>query len=377
MVSPHRGAGLSRGRSVDGMVSAADRAPRPQRPTQYIRRSADAAASARQRVAPLQAVVPATSAAQPRQMLAVTAPEPPAAPVYHRKHHWKLALVPACFVVFVGVLFLSQTHTRTHEVPHAKAAVLSASVVDAQQSRAPVSPPADNTAITAAMNTAIAAQPNLSAAATLIDLTNDTVYNAGSYTTSFEAASTSKLVAIFDYMHKVELGKATLVQKIDGVSALDNIMRMIEYSDNDAWARLNTYLTMPDEQAYTDALGLHAQMKYNDIRFTSADMARLLQLLYEGKLMDTEHQAIIYNYMAHTTVTNLIQAALPADAKVYHKYGQVDGVLHDASIVEYQGHRFVLVVYTNNPAGTTNRAADQINLIHAVTSAAFKAVIEP
>jgi beta-lactamase class A len=228
------------------------------------------------------------------------------------------------------------------------------------------------------MQAVIAAQTSVSASATLIDLATGKAYNAGNYNQNFEAASTSKLVAVFDYMHQVELGKATLSKSIQGQSAQDIIMRMIVYSDNDAWTKLNTYLQMRQEQQYVNSLGLTGTIiQENNIQFSTPNMARLLQMLYEGKLMNTEHQKLVYDYMSHTTMNKLIPAALPADAVVYHKYGQIDGVLHDAAIVEYQGHKFVLVVYTNNAAGTSGQNAVQTQLIHAITTAAFADITKP
>jgi beta-lactamase class A len=224
------------------------------------------------------------------------------------------------------------------------------------------------------MGVSIAAQPKLSASATLIDLDTGQKYNAGNYSQTYEAASTSKLVAVFNYIHLVELGKATLTQNIQGQSATDIIMRMIVYSDNDAWDKLNRYLRLSGEQKYVTSLGLTASIKDSNIQFSTPDMARMLQLLYEGSLMNDEHRAMVYGYMARTTVKNLIQAALPADAVVYHKYGQINGVLHDASIVQYPGHNVVLVVYTNNPAGNSTLSGAQVELIRAVTTAAFAGI---
>jgi beta-lactamase class A len=226
--------------------------------------------------------------------------------------------------------------------------------------------------ITTDMNAAIAAQPDLTVSASLIDLDTSKEYDAGASNTMFTAASTSKLVAIFDYIHQVELGKATLTQDVGGYSAQYNIMRMIVYSDNDAWARLNEYLSFAGEQAYVNSLGINAVIQEDNMQFSTPNMAKLLQLLYQGKLMNGTNQAMIYDYMANTTITNLIQAALPSDATVYHKYGQLGGNLHDASIVKYQGHDFVLVIYTNSPDGTTDQYAAQVDLIHAITAAAFK-----
>jgi len=230
--------------------------------------------------------------------------------------------------------------------------------------------------LVADMNAAIATNPALSASATLIDLTTGKEYDAGNSTQYYEAASTSKLVAVFDYIHQVELGKTTLARSIQGQTAQDIIMRMIVYSDNDAWDKLNGYLKFKGEQAYLDSIGVAGHMTPSNIQFSTPAMAKMLQLLHQGKLMTTEHQTMIYGYMSHTTVKNLIQAVLPADALVYHKYGQIEGVLHDASIVEYQGHQFVLVVYTNNAAGTSGMYTKQVDLIHAVTTAAFNDVIK-
>jgi beta-lactamase class A len=224
---------------------------------------------------------------------------------------------------------------------------------------------------TADMNAAIAAAPGLPASATLIDLNTGREYDAGKYQQTFEAASTSKLVAIFAYIHQVELGKATLAQTLEGQSAQDIIQAMIVNSDNDAWDKLNRYLKFKGEQAYLNSIGVAGKMVSENIQFSTPAMAKMLQLLYQGKLMNASHRAMVYGYMQHTTMNTLIPAVLPADATVYHKYGQIEGVFHDAAIVAYQGYNFVLVVYTD---GGQNGA--QANLIHAVTTAAFNDIIK-
>lgn len=217
----------------------------------------------------------------------------------------------------------------------------------------------------------MASRPGLQASASLINLDTGKEYDAGLSSTAFTAASTSKLVAVFDYLHQVELGRATLTQNIGGMSGQENIMRMVVYSDNDAWARLNKYLTFRGEQSYLKSLGVSAVIQEDNMQFSTPNMAKLLQLLYDGQLMNDAHQQLVYGYMANTTVKNLIQAALPASATVYHKYGQLGSNLHDAAIVQYAGHNFVLVIYTNNTSGG-NRYTDQVNLIHAITAAVLK-----
>ena len=279
----------------------------------------------------------------------------------------KLVPTLALFTLLVLAVFLGYHIDNTPVKATADAPTLTKTVAEKTTVETPAPDPLPT--LVADMNAPIAAQPGLSASATLIDLNTGKEYDAGNYTQTYEAASTSKLVAIFDYIHLVEQGKATLTQMIDGQQAQDIIMRMIVYSDNDAWDTLNGYLTFGGEQTYLDSIGVAGKMTPEDIQFSTPAMAKLLRLLYQGKLMNPTNQAMIYNYMSHTTMNSLISAALPADAVVYHKYGAIDGVLHDASIVEYQGHKFVLVVYTSNPAGTSGMSGLQTNLIRAVTTA--------
>ncbi|HTB48781.1 MAG TPA: serine hydrolase [Verrucomicrobiae bacterium] len=226
--------------------------------------------------------------------------------------------------------------------------------------------------VVADMNAAITADPDgLTTAATFIDLDNGQQYNSGATTTLFKAASTAKVLAAVDYLHEVEQGQATLSQDIDGTSAQQLMQQMIEVSDDQAWADLNDYLG-DQQQSYATSVGLSSFTggEYNTM--TAADMAKLLAELYQGKLINSTDRSLLYTYMANTTSTNLIQAALPSDATVYHKYGQLWGYLNDAAIVNYRGHHFALVIFTNNGDGTTDEYNDQVTLIQSITQAAFK-----
>jgi len=240
----------------------------------------------------------------------------------------------------------------------------------------PVASPEKYPTLVTDMNAALATVPGLSASATLIDLDTSKQYDAGNYTQFYEAASTSKLVGVFDYLHQVEVGKTTLTRTIQGQSAQDIIMRMIIYSDNDAWDKLNGYLKFKPQQAYLDGIGVGGKMVPNNIQFTTPAMARMLQLFYQGDLMNDEHRAMVLDYMGRTTMNKLIPPAVPADAKVYHKYGQIEGVLHDAAIIEWQGRAFVLVVYTDNE-GKSGQYAKQVGAIQAVTRAVFASIAQP
>jgi beta-lactamase class A len=273
-------------------------------------------------------------------------------------------LVPVAVLAVAGGQML-QIGQRAFGLASVHASASSSETVAAQKPAVTLS-----TAV-ADMNQAITANSGagVEVAATLIDLDNNKEYDAGETGVVFRAASTTKVLAAIDYLHEVELGQATLTQTIDGVSAQQAIKQMIEVSDNDAWAGINDFLGT-DQQAYAASLGL-SSYDFDTNTITASDEAKLLAQLYQGKLLTTAHQALLYSYLANTDSTDLIPAALPANATVYNKYGELDGNLHDAAIVSYGGHHFVLVIYTKNDDDSVDDYDSRVTLIHAITTAAF------
>ncbi|MDB5168772.1 MAG: serine hydrolase [Candidatus Saccharibacteria bacterium] len=222
--------------------------------------------------------------------------------------------------------------------------------------------------VQADINQAIATDGDVEVAVSLVDLDTGKQYDAGETGVVFQAASTAKLIAVIDYLHEVELGNVTLDQTIDGTSARQLIKQMLEVSDNTAWVDINNVLGSK-QQAYAQSIGLTSFTggEYNTI--TAADEAKLLSLLYQGKLINTEHKELMYSYMNAADGTNLIKSALPSDATVYHKYGMLGGNLHDTAIVNYQGHNFALVIFTKNPNDELNDYSQRVALIYSITQA--------
>lgn len=230
-------------------------------------------------------------------------------------------------------------------------------------------------AITSSINNTISNDPDgLSAAVSIIDLNSNQEIDSGATTTLFKAASTAKVLAAVDYLRDVQNGQASLDQQIDGTSAEQLIQQMIEVSDDNAWTDINNYLG-DQQQSYANQIGLSSFTggEYNTMY--ASDMAKLLAMLYQGKLLDNYYKNILLNFMANTTSTNLIQAVLPPNATVYHKYGQVWGYLNDAAIVDYQKHQYVLVIFTNSQDGTTDEYSDQVNLIQQISQQVFQDVL--
>lgn len=53
---------------------------------------------------------------------------------------------------------------------------------------------------------------------------------------------------------------------------------------------------------------------------------------------------------------------------VYHKYGELDGELHDASIIVKNGRAYAFVIYTQKSANDTNPDT-RVAIIHQLTQA--------
>lgn len=273
------------------------------------------------------------------------------------------AIVASQFIPHASAKDVKSVLTASHQT---NSATTAGHVVTASQTTALSSVVAD-------MDAVINADPDgLSASATLVDLNTGQTYSAGASSTIFKAASTSKVLTAVDFLHEVEQGQASLSEDIDGDTAQDLMQQMIVVSDNDAWADLENFLGLTQEQDYATSIGMTNFTGGDYHTMTTEDEAVLLTKLYDGQLINSSDRSLLYSYMANTDSTNLIQAALPSTATVYHKYGELWGYLDDAAIVQYQGHDFVLVIFTNNSDGTTDEYDDQVTLIHSITDAAFK-----
>jgi beta-lactamase class A len=226
---------------------------------------------------------------------------------------------------------------------------------------------ADFSRATSSLDTIINTNSDLDISVAMIDLDTGKMYHAGS-NNSFTAASTTKLLTAADYFHKVELGKASLSQYIEGDTAQDLLERMVRNSDNNAWVALNDYLTYQQMSSYAKSLGI-TSYDWENNTITATDEAKLLQQIYDGNVVSSANRSLLYSYMQNTSDDDLIPDGVPSSATVYHKYGDFNGNLHDAAIVNYDDHNFALVIYTNNPNDDTlDDYSSRVDLFHQLTA---------
>jgi len=216
----------------------------------------------------------------------------------------------------------------------------------------------------------IAANSAYAVGVSLIDLSDGVVHGYGDQS-NFVAASTAKVLAASAYYHLVETGRASLNSRLGASTAGAQIRQMVQQSNNGSWALIQRAVGRRGMTDYAASIGIGYDITVNLL--TPAEMARTLQLLYTGRLLNAEHTAQLLSYMQNTNYETLIPPAVPPGVVVYHKYGLLFGNLHDASVLVKDGRAFVFVVYTRGKgySDMDPRARIIQQLTRTVTAALF------
>lgn len=208
---------------------------------------------------------------------------------------------------------------------------------------------------------------SLSVSVSVADITNGTTYDAGVTTKPFKGASTIKVLTATYYLHMVEQSDVSLSQNINGSTAQDLIQAMLQHSDNTAWYALIDFVGDENMIQYAHSIGLASFVGGDYKTITTSDYLKLLTQLESGKLINDEHRALMYSYMQHTDNELLMPAVMPQGITLYHKWGTVWGNLHDVGIMRSGDRSYAVVIYTNNPDGTTSVNGQQTETIQKLT----------
>jgi beta-lactamase class A len=181
--------------------------------------------------------------------------------------------------------------------------------------------------------------------------------------TPYTAASTAKVLTAAAYYHLVETGEKSLDAPLGAFDAAFQLKAMINTSSDDSWLLLMQDIGYPRLTDYAATLGITYDPKQNLL--APPDMARLLEQLSTGKLLDAGHTAELLGYMQHTNDEDLIPAALSPGITVHHKYGVVEGYVHDAALLSSGDRSYAVVIYTWGPNDADS--ANRLDLIHELT----------
>jgi beta-lactamase class A len=188
---------------------------------------------------------------------------------------------------------------------------------------------------------------------------------------AFAAASTAKLITAMAYFQRVEAGEARLDEKLGSYTAAFQLEAMINNSNNDSWLLLMDRLGYRKVTQFAASIGVTYDPLDNQL--TPGEMALVLTKLYSGELLNPVNTAKLLGYMRDTNNEELIPAAASGPGiTVYHKYGQLDGSLHDAALLQHRGATYVLVIFTEGP--DTTDEAQRSQLIRDLTSTVVDAL---
>ena len=220
------------------------------------------------------------------------------------------------------------------------------------------------------LNTIIGTYPQYQLGVALIDMSDGVIHTYG-VQGKFVAASTAKILAAAAYYHYAERGLLSLTAPMGGHTAAYQIHQMIQQSNNQSWALILRAIGNQRIHHYAAALGISYYRTLNEL--SPAETATLLYLLYTGRLISTAHANQLLSYMQHTNYETLIPAAVPPAITVFHKYGLLNGYLHDASILVQSGRAYAFVVYTLGRSTADIPARTRVihELTHAVVEKLF------
>ena len=187
----------------------------------------------------------------------------------------------------------------------------------------------------------------------------------------FVAASTAKILTAAAYYHLVEAGEKTLDVPLGSYNAAFQLQSMVNASSNDAWLLLMQDIGYPRLIEYAASIGISYDPEQNLL--TPAEMADLLKQLSTGKLLNAEHTQELLGYMQQTNNERLIPAAVGPGITVQHKYGQLDGYLHDAAILSSGDRSYALTIYSWGEDGGSEK---RLAMIHDLTGVVTKALLE-
>ncbi|MDP8972749.1 MAG: class A beta-lactamase-related serine hydrolase [Actinomycetota bacterium] len=161
------------------------------------------------------------------------------------------------------------------------------------------------------------------------------------------------------------------------LSLRDVANRLINHSDNTAWAMFDRRLGKAEIGAELESMGIEDSSYYGHASgyyTTPDDVLLLLERISDPRFTDEELSAEMLEAMTETSVEDRIPERLPEDVRVAHKTGSYEGNFGDAGVVFYkdsQGEerRYYLAVLSE---GTGEYEARDV--IQKVSLAVYEAI---
>jgi len=192
----------------------------------------------------------------------------------------------------------------------------------------------------------------------------------------FPAASVIKVPILLELYRRVQAGELSLEQRVvlreehkvggagvllelhEGLElTLEDLGRlMLVVSDNTASNLLLDLLGMEAINASMQSWGMpgarlgrrfmEPATPERDNRMTAADAGRCLEMLWRSEILSEPLRTQALDTLKRQQYREKIPLMLPEDLPIAHKTGELDGVRHDAALIEHPRGPYVLVVLT-------------------------------
>lgn len=266
-------------------------------------------------------------------------------------------------LVFIFVVFMFTDHAKARSLDDLAKAVDSLSL----STRAVNHPKQTQTlsSMSSEVNKVISDNSDIDFEVSVTNLNNDSQLNFGQ-SGPMVAASVSKVMTATDFLSQVERGNESLGETLeDGNTAGYDLQQMIVVSDDTSWNSLNDDLGYTQLQSYANNLDLNSY-NYENNTLSARDTATLFSALYKGKLLNRSDTQLLLGYMQQANYRNLIIPAVPSSDTVYHKVGEYDDNVNDASIITNGKQTIVLVIFTNGNG--IYDWSDRASMIQSITT---------
>lgn len=201
----------------------------------------------------------------------------------------------------------------------------------------------------------------------VIDLATDARCEVNAEDT-FRTASLYKLVVLaeayrqaadgtFDFSAPIDLEPRHAIDDPPGfrltetvrISQTEAASRMIRFSDNASAAALRERLGFAEVAAEPARLGMtHTELSETAFQSTPSDMARLIEGLYRGSVVDAASSRAMIDLLKQQEIADMLPAGMPSGTVIAHKTGTLDTVLHDAGVVYAPAGDYVVVAMTEH-----------------------------
>ena len=177
------------------------------------------------------------------------------------------------------------------------------------------------------------------------------------------AASTAKIITAAAYYHLVETGEKSLDAPLGSYDAAFQLKAMVNASSNDAWLLLMQDIGYPELIEYAASIGISYDPEQNLL--TPAEMARCCSSSSPPASCSTRSTRRSCSATCSRPTTNgSSRPPSGPDITVQHKYGELEGYVHDAALLSSGERSYALAIYT---WGEDGESEARLAVIHALT----------